>query len=416
MHLRDCLWYYILSLLVLSSSTIAEPDYHYQDTTLPVFLDCRSCDFVYIRKDIRFVDWVRDQSDAVVHVQIITQRTGSGGRKYNVDFIGQHNFSALNKSLQFALPPQIGQDKTREKISNIVKIGLLPYISSPQLLNQIKITYSDHRQESHQKPVEDPWDNWVFEIDGDGSLDKEASQTSYEIDGMFSARRITEAWRLQIYIRREYENDRFQNQEKEITSSTREYRGRWRIVKSLGSHWSMGIRGRIISNTYDNMDLSWQFGPALEYSLFNYEEEARRVITLAYSVNPKFDNYTATTIYGRLNERLIDHSIQLDLRFTRPWGTARAGIEGVHYLNKMDHYRIESYGRVSLRLFKEFSIYCAGSFDRLNDQFDLVRGDTTLDQLLLQRRNLATDFEFNADIGLSYTFGSIFNNVVNTRL
>ena len=320
MHLRDCLWYYILSLLVLSSSTIAEPDYHYQDTTLPVFLDCRSCDFVYIRKDIRFVDWVRDQSDAVVHVQIITQRTGSGGRKYNVDFIGQHNFSALNKNSHFALPPQIGQDKTREKISNIIKVGLLPYMSSSKLLNQIKITYSDHRQESHQKPVEDPWDNWVFEIDGDGSLDKEASQTSYEIDGMFSARRITEAWRLQIYIRSEYENDRFQNQEKEITSSTREYRGRWRIVKSLGSHWSLGIRGRIISNTYDNMDLSWQFGPALEYSLFNYEEEARRVITLAYSVNPKFDNYTATTIYGRLNGRLVDHAIQLDLRFTCPPG------------------------------------------------------------------------------------------------
>ena len=82
----------------------------------------------------------------------------------------------------------------------------------------------------------------------------------------------------------------------------------------------------------------------------------------------------------------------------------------------MDHYRIESYGRLSLQIFKGFSIYFAGSFNRLNDQFAVVRGDATVEQLLLQRRNLATDYEVNADIVLNYTFGSIFNNVVNTRL
>ena len=58
----------------------------------------------------------------------------------------------------------------------------------------------------------------------------------------------------------------------------------------------------------------------------------------------------------------------------------------------------------------------AGSFNRLNDQFDLVRGDASLEQILLRRRNLATDYEFDMDVGLNFTFGSIYNNVVNTRL
>ena len=405
-----------MEVVILSSPAIAEVDDHYQETTLPVFLDCRSCDFVYIRKDIRFVNWVRDQADASVHVQIITQRTGSGGREYNVDFIGRRDYSATTKSMKFTLAPQATQDEIRKKISNIIKVGLVSYISSPTLLNQINITYSDPSQEAKPDQLDDPWDNWVFEIDGDGSINQEASQTSYEIDGMFSARRVTQGWRLQFYFRSEYENDMFRNLENEISSSTREHRARWRIVKSLGSHWSAGLRGRVFSNTYDNMDFSWQFGPAIEYSLFNYEEEARRAITFAYAVNPKFQNYTATTTYGKLKETLVNHAIQIDLRFTRPWGTARAGVEGIHYMNKMDHYRIDSYGRLSLRLFKGFSIYLAGSFNRLNDQFDLVRGDASLEQILLQRRNLATEYEFNADIGLSYTFGSIFNNVVNTRL
>ena len=416
MRLRHVLWQHILFIFTLTCSATAETNSPYWESPLPVFLNCRGCDFDYIRKNIRFVDWVRDQTDANVHVQIISQRTGSGGREYNIDFIGQHDFSDSTKQLKFALPPQIGQDKTREKLSNMIKVGLLPFISAPDLLDKINITYSDHTDKTTRKKVADPWNNWVFEIDADGSLEKEASQKSYEIDGMLSARRITEAWRFQIYLRSDYEKDTFQNQNKHISSSTREHRARWRVVKSLGSHWSAGLRGRIFSNTYDNMDLSLQLGPAIEYSLFNYEEEARRVITLAYSVNPKVDNYTTTTIYRRLDEALLNHAIQLDLRFTLPWGTARAGVEGIHYLNRVDHYRIDSYGRLSLQLFKGFSIYFAGSFNRLNDQFALVRGDATVEQLLLQRRNLATDYEVNADIGLNYTFGSIFNNVVNTRL
>ena len=47
---------------------------------LRVFLDCAQCDFNNIRQDISFVNYVRDQSDADVHVLVTTQDTASRGR------------------------------------------------------------------------------------------------------------------------------------------------------------------------------------------------------------------------------------------------------------------------------------------------------------------------------------------------
>jgi hypothetical protein len=36
--------------------------------------------------------------------------------------------------------------------------------------------------------------------------------------------------------------------------------------------------------------------------------------------------------------------------------------------------------------------------------------------VLTQQRALQTSYQYNAFVGLSYTFGSIFNSVVNPRL
>ena len=45
----------------------------------------------------------------------------------------------------------------------------------------------------------------------------------------------------------------------------------------------------------------------------------------------------------------------------------------------------------------------------------LRKGDASLDEVLLRRTELATDFEYSMSLGLSYTFGSVYSNVVNPR-
>ena len=41
--------------------------------------------------------------------------------------------------------------------------------------------------------------------------------------------------------------------------------------------------------------------------------------------------------------------------------------------------------------------------------------ELTLEGILLSRKQLATDYEYNLRVGVRYTFGSIYSNVVNPR-
>ena len=99
------LWLLYLHVVMLPINAIAEVEVNHPEPLLPVFLDCDSCDFDFLRREILFVDWVRDIADAEIHVQIITQRTGSGGREFNVDLNGRGRLQGISKSLKLAIPP-----------------------------------------------------------------------------------------------------------------------------------------------------------------------------------------------------------------------------------------------------------------------------------------------------------------------
>lgn len=61
-----------------------------QTEALRVFLDCQTffCDFDHFRREIAFVNWMRDRQDAQVHILGTGQGTGGGGREFTFTFIG----------------------------------------------------------------------------------------------------------------------------------------------------------------------------------------------------------------------------------------------------------------------------------------------------------------------------------------
>jgi hypothetical protein len=70
---------------------------------------------------------------------------------------------------------------------------------------------------------------------------------------------------------------------------------------------------------------------------------------------------------------------------------------------------------VNLRLFEGFSLNVHGNFERIHDQLSLPREGATEEEILLHQRQLATQYDVFLEIGLRYTFGSIYSNVVNPR-
>jgi hypothetical protein len=70
---------------------------------------------------------------------------------------------------------------------------------------------------------------------------------------------------------------------------------------------------------------------------------------------------------------------------------------------------------LSFRIFKGLEFNIDARYERVRDQLSLPKGDATLEEILLERKELATDYEFGIDLSLSFTFGSVFSNVVNPR-
>jgi hypothetical protein len=56
-----------------------------------------------------------------------------------------------------------------------------------------------------------------------------------------------------------------------------------------------------------------------------------------------------------------------------------------------------------------------GSYEAIRDQLNLPIGDYTIDEVLLTRKELQTDYKYSLSVGIRFTFGSVYSNVVNPR-
>lgn len=383
---------------------------------LRVFLDCRACDENYLRTEITFVDYVRDRTQADVHLLITTQSTGGGGTEYSLKFIGLGRFHGHDDALTYAAPQTNTSDETRRELVETVKLGLVHYVAQTSVAPRLRVTYDAPEQPGVSRLVRDPWKFWVFRIGASSSFEGESTTSEKGGSASFSANRTTDEWKINFNASGRYNQERFELEEGEIfTSISRNIEGRLLVTKSLTPHWSYGGTGAFQSSIFQNYDARTRFAPGIEYNIFPYAESTRRILTLFYSLGLQTADYREETIYGKFEETLLDHEFEASLGMRQPWGSASASFEIQHYLSQTDKYRINAFGSMDVRLFKGFSLDVYGNVARRRDQLSLRRGDATTEEILVRQRELATGYQYEIGFGVSYSFGSIFNNVVNPR-
>ncbi len=64
---------------------------------------------------------------------------------------------------------------------------------------------------------------------------------------------------------------------------------------------------------------------------------------------------------------------------------------------------------------KGLTIDLNGRLSLIHDQIALPKGGVDLEEVLLQRKQLETSYQYFASFGFTYSFGSIYNNIVNPR-
>jgi hypothetical protein len=409
----------VLALLftaVSSYTAVPVPQAENQEDTVRVFLDCPSCDEQYVRTEITFVSYVRDRAVADVHVLVTTESTGGGGTEYSLKFIGLGRYRDVDNSLTYTAPQTATPDERRRGLASMLKLGLVRYVANTRVASRLKLEFDEPSGKIPPAPQADPWNFWVFRVGGNGSVEAEQATNMTAVSGSVSTNRTTADLKVNLNGFVNYRQQHFDlDEDEDYTAVRKSFDGRALIAKTLTSHWSAGATAAIGASTFTNYDLRSRFAPAVEYDIYPYSESTRRILTLLYSVGLISADYTEETIYGKVSEGLVDHQFEVSLGLRQPWGTANGGFEAAQYLNRHGKYRISAFGGMNVRLFKGFSVTLDGSVSKRRDQLSLRRGEATSEEILVRQRELATDYAFDLGFGITYSFGSIFNNVVNPR-
>jgi hypothetical protein len=291
------------------------------------------------------------------------------------------------------------------------------YVAKTPLFNEIEI---DHNRDLESEEVVDRWNNWVFELSTEPQFESEESAKQLELRNSININKVTPDIKLEI------EMDHFFNREKFIenagtdSSSTSTYTTSAFMldnlfVKSLGEHWSAGLKWNLGSSTRENFNFRTDFLPSIEYDIYPYSESTHRQLRILYGAGIQVNNYIDTTVYNKVKENLFLQRLNVAFQIQKKWGSINLILIASNYFHDFSKNRVELGSSVNIRIVKGLSISLNGGVAHINDQLNLKKGDVSEAERLLQLRELATKYRIEGGVELTYTFGSIYNNIVNPR-
>jgi hypothetical protein len=383
-----------------------------REDAVQVYIDCERCDMDHIRREIPYVNYVRDVREAQLYLRESRQTTGSGGSEYSYFFVGQKKFEGMGDTLVYTSGPNDTDAEIRAGRTNMMKMGLMRYVARTPVYKEVNIKYDG---DAEVETVIDKWNNWVFEIETSPRFESEESYKDFSFRNSLNANKISKEWKIEVEFdhrlsrtKYTYDNETFIKDKTQIELENL-------VVNSLGNHWSAGMRLDFLTSTFSNIKFRSDIFPSVEYNLFPYTESTHRQLRFLYGIGASLNIYNDTTIYGKIEENLFQHQLQVAYQVQEKWGSVNISLEGSNYLHDFSKNRIELFGFVEVRVLKGLSFTVFGGVARIHDQLSLNKGELSEADILLQLQELATAYSVDGGIRLTYTFGSIYNNIVNPR-
>jgi hypothetical protein len=390
-----------------------------QAEAVRVYLDCRGgrCDYDFFRDQMRWVNFVRDRLVSDVLLLVTSLRTGSGGSEYTIAAIGQSANRGRADTAVVFVAPNDADDVVRRQLARTFSLLLGPYAARTPLASRLSVNYAaPTTAAASPTSVKDPWNFWVYRMSVNGSGNGEKRQSSMDGFASASANRVTQSLKVNVSANLGYDQSRFDLGDGErFTNIQRNYGGNALVVKSFSDHLSAGITASAQFSDYNNYDLNLRVTPAIEYNLFPYKDFTRRQLTAFYAVGVASLRYQDVTIYDRTAETRPVHNLTVAWNARQPWGSVNMSVYGSQYLHNVSYnsYGISAF--TDLRITKGLALNVGGNYSRVNDQLYLRRGALSDNEIIARQQALATNYRFFINLGMSYTFGSIFNTVVNPR-
>ena len=413
------------ALVVLAACTGIPGTLGAQTTTgsapLRVFLDCHQsgCGREFFITEMPYVSFTRDRMDALVYLQVTALMTGAGGSQYTLTISGLGPLSGRADTIVTSVAPNTSEDGRRRELARVFKLGLVPYLTASSFAPRLSLVYDapPAGEPSLTTVTRDPWDAWIYRMSANGNFGGESRSKNSRISSSLSARRITPDWKLTGGLNASYRESKFAFTDGTSSSyALRTYGGSARVVRSLSSHWSAGINTDGGATDFSNQKLYLRGSLSAEYNFFPWAEATKNQLVAIYAAGVQHFRYQERTIYFLDEETRPSHQVVLAGTTRQQWGSVDVQARLSQYLHDGSKQNLSINGSTDLRITRGLSLTLSAFASQVRDQLYLAAGALSRDEVLTQQRALQTSYQYNANVGLSYTFGSIFNSVVNPRL
>ncbi|HEX9368322.1 MAG TPA: hypothetical protein VF921_16955, partial [Vicinamibacterales bacterium] len=160
-----------LAFFLPDGPAAAEQEPQAQHDMVRVFLDCNRCDEDYLKKEVTFIDYVRNREDADVHVLVTNQETGGGGSQWTLKFIGLHTYQGSDQTLTYNSPQTATPDEIRAGFAEVLKVGLVRYAAQTSVGGRLRVTFKklEGAEALAAARKKDPWNYWTYRINTGGN-------------------------------------------------------------------------------------------------------------------------------------------------------------------------------------------------------------------------------------------------------
>lgn len=366
----------------------------------------------YIKREIPYINYVRDFKDADVIIIYSVQSSGSGGNLYTYFLEGQKRFEGRNDTLYVSSSPDDTQDKTRESIVLALKQGLMQYVARTPLAKYVTLSFTEPMEDNVSS---DKWNNWVFRTSLNGYAFGQDSGNDLNVFGNISASKTTDNWKMYYDADYSFEKSEYDLGDEILITEQISKSLNALVVKSLNDHWSVGGSAKIFGSIRNNYDLKFEIMPGIEYDIFPYSESTSRQLRILYSAGFVYNDYIDSTQYDMLEESLAAHRISASYEMIKKWGSIDISVSWFNYIPEWKKNNLRAGGSLNFRILKGLSLNFGGNYSFIADQISLRKEEASDTDIITGTKEVATSFSYFTHFGLSYTFGSIYNNVVNPR-
>ncbi len=381
--------------------------------TVSVYIDCGTCDFDYIKSRLNYVNYVREVTTADIYINITFKQTGGGGKHFYILFEGRHLFKGQNNTIEFDVNSNATEDIIRKNLTHYLSLGLVPYLLKTSINKDLYLYYSPAKTIVKK---EDKWKNWLLSVNTNTFANGVQSKTNLFLNLNLTVSRITKKDKIFIspYVNYHYVEYRI-NDTLTIKDTSTSIGAGGTYIQGINEHFSLYYRISDYNSSYSNIKNALSSKIGIEYSIFPYSKSIFHSINIRYLTAYSYNIYEDTTIYDRIKEHLFDEAVSLNTNIKKTWGNIFTSLYFSHYFHDIKKHRLTLSNSIYLKIFTGLSIRLQGNVSLIHDQLSIRKGEISPEDVILERKQLQTQYSYNLSIGLTYKFGSIYSNIVNPR-